>query len=89
MSHKIEKSKFILAARKDEQNKNHRLHMLAGQTVSNMASIAGISGAFLLKSRSSFSLFSLGFDAKHLAQLPCSSQGLATIFQKERKGIID
>jgi len=98
---KPNKSKFILTARKDGQphffdsgkdrKKNHRFQMalLAGQTVSNMASIAGISGAFLLKSRSSFSLFSLGFDAKHLAQLPCSIQGLATIFQKKRKGIID
>jgi hypothetical protein len=52
--------------------------MLAGQTVSNMASIAGISGAFLLKSRSSSFLFFLGFDAKHLAQLPGSTPGLAT-----------
>lgn len=60
--------------------------LLAGQTVSNMASIAGISGAFLLKSRSSFSLVFLGFDAKHLAQLPCSIQGLATIFQKSERG---
>jgi hypothetical protein len=60
--------------------------LLAGQTVSNMASIAGISGAFLLKSRSSFSLFFLGFDAKHLARLPCSIQGLATIFQKSERG---
>nr|DAH86100.1 MAG TPA: hypothetical protein [Caudoviricetes sp.] len=58
--------------------------LLAGQTVSNMASIAGISGAFLLKSRSSFSLFFLGFDAKHLARLPCSIQGLATILKKAK-----